>query len=138
MIEVTWAAGRRLVTDARVRSAVRAALEHGGREGIELAVVFVSDPELAELHGRTLGDTSPTDVIAFDLGEEGGGPAGEVYVSVDRARDVAARRGLDPARELLLYVVHGTLHLCGHDDTEPAARTRMRRAERAVLASLGL
>jgi probable rRNA maturation factor len=99
--------------------------------------VFVSDAELARLHAEHLDDPSPTDVMAFDLGEEGGGPAGEVYVSVERARAVARERELAPEAELLLYVVHGCLHLCGHDDHEPRARARMRAAERAVLTRLG-
>ena len=76
-------------------------------------------------------------MIAFDLGEEGGGPEGEVYVSVERAREVAARRGVEPARELALYLVHGVLHLCGYDDHDEEQSARMRAAETAVLRSLG-
>jgi len=136
--EVTWTVpGPRLLSEVEVQAAVAAALEHGGRAGIPLAVVFVTDRELARLHARHLGDPSRTDVMAFDLGEEGGGPAGEVFVSVERARAVARARDLAPERELALYVVHGCLHLCGHDDHAPRARARMRRAERAVLARLG-
>ncbi|MSR61192.1 MAG: rRNA maturation RNase YbeY [Planctomycetes bacterium] len=136
--EVSWSVGgARLLSDAEVCAAVSAALAHGGRPGLTLAVVFVADAELARLHAEHLGDPSPTDVLAFDLGEEGDGPAGEVYVSVERARAVARERDLAPDAELLLYVVHGCLHLCGHDDHAPRARARMRAAERAVLALLG-
>jgi probable rRNA maturation factor len=135
--EVSWAVrGPRLLSAAEVRAAVTAALAHGGRPELLLSIVFVSDAELARLHAEHLDDSSPTDVMAFDLGVEGGGPAGEVYVSVERARAVARERGLAPEAELLLYVVHGCLHLCGHDDHEPRARARMRAAERAVLARL--
>ena len=135
---VSWTvAGPRLLSDDEVRAVVRAALEQGGRPQLLLSVVFVSDAELATLHGRHLGDPSPTDVMAFDLAEEGGGPAGEVYVSVERARAEARARDLAPERELALYILHGCLHLCGHDDHRPRARARMRAAERAVLARLG-
>jgi probable rRNA maturation factor len=75
-------------------------------------------------------------VIAFDLGA-GPGPGGEVYVSVERAREVAARRGVPPGRELALYVVHGALHLCGFDDRRSTERAAMRAAEAAVLSALG-
>lgn len=137
--DVTWTVpGPRLLSDAEVVAVARAALEHGGRPGLHLAVVFVSDRELARLHDESLGDPSPTDVLAFDLGESGAGPAGEIYVSVARARAEARARGLAPEDELALYLVHGCLHLCGHDDREPRARARMRAAERAVLARLGL
>jgi len=136
--EVSWTVrGARLLSEAEVCAAVSAALAHGGRPELTLSVVFVSDAELARLHAEHLGDPSPTDVMAFDLGAEGGGPAGEVYVSVERARAVARERDLAPEAELLLYVVHGCLHLCGHDDHAPRARARMRAAERAVLARLG-
>ena len=131
-------AGRqRPLSDRAARAAVRSALARGGREGIELSVVFVSDLELAQMHGRWLGDDRPTDVIAFDLGEEHGGAAGEIYVSLERAERHSAEHGLDPARELALYLVHGALHLCGHDDREARARARMRAAEAEVLDGLG-
>ena len=141
--EVSWAVpGPRLLSDSEVRAVVSAALDHGRRPELHLAVVFVSDAELARLHHETLGDPSPTDVLAFDLGSPSSadgevGPAGEVYVSVERARAEARSRGIAPEGELALYIVHGCLHLCGHDDRRPEARARMRSAERAVLARLG-
>jgi probable rRNA maturation factor len=137
--EIAWspAAGEPVLTDEEVDAAVEAALEHGGRGGALLSVVFVDDADLARMHGEWLGDGSPTDVISFDLGEDEPGPVGELYVSAERARAVAAERGLDERRELALYVVHGALHLCGFDDHEPAERERMRAAEAIVLDSLG-
>jgi probable rRNA maturation factor len=135
-VEIAWGVRARPISDRAVRSTVRAALAYGGRPRIDLAVALVSDARLAAIHGRFLGDPSPTDVISFDLGE-GEGPAGEVYVSVDRARAVARERGDPLEREMALYLVHGTLHLCGYDDLDPAQRRRMRAAEAEVLAGLG-
>jgi probable rRNA maturation factor len=131
--------------DAQVVGAVEAALEHGGRPGLGVDVVLLGDAALAELHGRFLGDPSETDVMAFDLGPPDGPaaegderePEAEIYVSAERARAVAAERGLPAPRELVLYLVHGALHLCGHDDHEPAERARMRQAEALVLGRLG-
>ena len=125
--EVSWTLpGPRLLSEAEVRATVSAALGHGRRPRLLVSVVFVSDAELARLHGRHLGDPTPTDVMAFELGEEGGGAAGELYVSVERARAEARARDLAPERELALYVVHGCLHLCGYDDRRRAPRQRMR------------
>lgn len=137
--EVAWspAAGEPVLGEDEVAAAVDAALEHGGRAGTLISVVFVDDAHIARLHGEWLGDGTATDVISFDLGAGEPGPAGELYVSAERARAVAAERGLDPRRELALYVVHGTLHLCGFDDHEPPERARMRAAEAQVLALLG-
>ena len=136
-IQVDWATRRRPLSDAAVRRIARAALRHGGRGGAGLAVVFVTDKALARLHGEWLGDPRPTDVISFDLSGAGGGPVGELYISVPRAFQEAHARELPVERELALYIVHGCLHLCGHDDRAPRARRKMRAAERAVLAELG-
>ncbi|MCK6448952.1 MAG: rRNA maturation RNase YbeY [Planctomycetes bacterium] len=135
-VDLVWRVRRRPLTDREARRTVRAAAEHGGRAGAAWSVVFVSDRELAALHAQWLDDPSTTDVITFDL-EGGAGPAGELYVSVDRAVAVSRARGGSVERELALYLVHGVLHLCGYDDRLPSARRRMRRAERRVLESLG-
>ena len=128
--------GPRLLSEREVLSAVAAALRHGRRPGLRVEVVFVSDRALARLHARHLDDPRPTDVLAFELGSQGGGAEAELYVSVERARAEARARGLPPDQELALYVVHGCLHLCGFDDHAPRARRRMRRAEGRVLAEL--
>ena len=99
----------------------------------ELSVVFLTDEALARLHGQFLADPAPTDVITFPGGPPPG-PAGEICVSADAARRARARGPL--AAELTLYVVHGWLHLAGHDDRAPAPRRAMRRAEAAALALL--
>ena len=78
-------------------AALGAALAHGGEPELRVDVIFVDDAELARLHGQFLGDPTRTDVITFDLRDDGvpdeHGPDGEIYVSVERAREVAAARG---------------------------------------------
>jgi probable rRNA maturation factor len=139
---VAWASRQRRprgYSVALVRRALGAAFQVGGAAAPEreLSVVFVDDEELASMHAEWLDDPSATDVITFDLGADEDGPAGELYVSVERALAVARARRGDPLRELLLYVVHGALHLCGFDDHDPLERRRMRAAERRAFAKLG-
>ncbi len=102
-----------------------------------LSVVFVSDPEMARLHGEFLGDDRPTDVLSFLLpGDDPAAPMpadaafGEVIVSTETALREASRRNLPVAREVALYAIHGTLHLLGLDDLDSAARRVMKRRER--------
>ena len=127
--------------EAGARAALAAALEHGEAPGLRVDLVFVDDATLARMHGEFLGDPSRTDVITFDLRDDGPGeehgPEAEIYVSVERAREVAAARGVAVRREQALYVVHGALHLVGFDDHEPEQRAAMRAAERAVMERLG-
>jgi len=116
----------------------------------ELSLVFLTDPALAKLHADFLGDPTPTDVITF-AGDPALGTAGEICVSVDAAlRHVlprASRRSAAPklgaggsppafSTELTLYLVHGWLHLAGHDDLVSAKKRAMRRAEARALRLL--
>jgi probable rRNA maturation factor len=101
----------------------------------ELSIVFLTDQALAQLHAQVLADPSTTDVITFE-GDPTLGVAGEICVSVDTAVAYAKTNRRDFSRELLLYVVHGWLHLAGYDDLQPALKRAMRRAEKRALALL--
>ena len=95
----------------------------------KVVVALVDDPTIAELHERYLDKPGATDVLSF--------PHGEIVVSGDTARREAEARGIPPLHELVLYVVHGALHLAGYDDRSPAQRAKMRAAERRILDELG-
>jgi probable rRNA maturation factor len=137
-VELTWAVDcPEGVRESALLLAAQETFEREGRGACEFELIFVSDEALAELHERFLQDPSNTDVIAFDLGEDGDGPAGEIYVSVDCAQRVAGLRNVSLERELALYVVHGSLHLCGYDDHEESDRREMRAAEVELLRELG-
>jgi probable rRNA maturation factor len=107
----------------------------------DLSLSLVDDREMARLHGEFSGDPTPTDVLAFPLegpGPAGAGfPAGEVVVSVETAVREARARGLRPRTEVLLYAVHGILHLRGEDDHDPVRARRMDRRTLALLRGLG-
>jgi len=96
----------------------------------KVVVALVTDETIAELHERFLEKPGPTDVLSF--------PHGEIVVSGDTALREAQRRDIDPVHELMLYVVHGALHLAGHDDRTERQEKEMRAAERRVLHQLGL
>lgn len=93
----------------------------------ELSLSLVTEAEMSDLHLRYAGESGPTDVLSFPLDEadrdEGGVRLlGDVVV----APAVAARNNPeDPAAELRLLVVHGILHLLGHDHMDEAGRARM-------------
>ena len=101
----------------------------------ELSIVFLTDRELAKLHANYLDDPSMTDVITFD-GDPLLGTAGEICVSADTAAAYARAHGHDFSTELTLYIVHGWLHLAGHDDLMPAKKRSMRRAEARAMRVL--
>ena len=97
---------------------------------------------MTALNQDFLGHEGATDVITFDLRPESGTPAGagdaiaEIYVCPEVAIAAAARLGLPASRELVLYIVHGMLHLAGYDDLHPDKKRFMRRAEARALKLL--
>jgi probable rRNA maturation factor len=131
----------RLRIDRRSLAAAVACLDahaerfRGGCPPGRLSLAFLRDAALARLHGRFLGDPSPTDVITFPAAPAEGA-AGEICVSVDAACRRAGRSARRLSGELTLYLVHGWLHLAGYDDTEAGARRAMRRAEARALRLL--
>jgi probable rRNA maturation factor len=92
----------------------------------EVNVVLVSDRRMSELHRRFMQIAGPTDVITFQHGE--------IFLSVETAERQAKAYGASLEQELRLYLVHGLLHLGGLDDSAPAARRRMNRAQERILA----
>jgi probable rRNA maturation factor len=125
------------VDERRVRELV-ALVEAGEGRRLPVSVSIVDDAEIRRLNREFLGHDEPTDVIAFDL-EDGidTTTAGEIVVSAECAERVAREMGHAPESELLFYVCHGLLHLCGWDDAEPPARERMLERQREYLRKLG-
>jgi probable rRNA maturation factor len=119
-----------------LRRAVRTVLKGEGIADAEISLAIVDDPTIRELHRRYLGHDEPTDVISFVLERSEGRLEGEVIVSADTARTAAPRYRWTPAEELLLYVIHGTLHLAGYRDDTRRARTAMRAREQSCLAEI--
>ena len=121
----------------RIEEAVRAAARRLRRAAPELSVAVVGDHRMRRLNREYHAVDSTTDVLAFPL-DDGPGPSGEVIVCAPCASRRARSRNIDPLAELLLYVVHGTLHLLGELDASREQAARMRRLEREVLAGVGL
>jgi probable rRNA maturation factor len=106
----------------------------------KMSLVLVGDAPMSRLHERHMKLSGPTDVLTFPLETDSRGraTAGEVYVCVPEARRQARRHGTDVAPELLLYAVHGMLHLSGMDDRTEKDFRRMHRKEDKILARLGV
>jgi probable rRNA maturation factor len=126
---------RRALSTAIATLDVHAPRFAGGCPAGELSIVFLSDAAQAKLHAHFLHDPTLTDVITFE-GHPALGVAGEICVSVDTAASYAQLHRGKFSRELLLYVIHGWLHLAGYDDLHPAKKRRMRAAEVRALRLL--
>lgn len=126
------------IEDDRLEAVVRAILEGERVRSAKVSVAIVDDATIHRLNREYLQHDEPTDVLSFVLEANEKTLEGEIVVSVDTAAAAAARFGWTTADELLLYVVHGTLHLLGYDDQTPAALREMREQERHYLLAFGL
>jgi probable rRNA maturation factor len=124
--------------EERLRKALCVVLEEAGVTDARVSVAVVDDPTIARLNEQFLRHQGPTDVLSFLLEQGPGTLEGEVVASAETAARAAPEYGWPPQDELLLYVIHGALHLAGHDDATPAQRARMRRREREVLNRLDM
>jgi len=132
---------RRVAVGARdVRRVVEATFAHEGAGEPDVGVVLLGDAAIRRINREWHDDDRPTDSLAFSYEDDPSpdGLRGEVVVSAETARREAEARGTDAVHELLLYVVHGTLHLLGHDDDTPARRRAMNARADRILASVGV
>ncbi len=123
------------------RLAVEVLVAEGVAGPAELALTFVDEDAIAELNRTWLDGDGPTDVLAFPIDDEDDGTPGprmlgDVIVCPAVAQRYATANGRDPGDELALLVVHGILHVLGHDHLEDDEAQRMRDQEHRHLTSL--
>ena len=94
----------------------------------EIAIVLVDRATIARVHGQFMDDPTETDVITF--------PYGEILVCPAVAHDRARELNLNPDDEILLYGLHGLLHLAGYDDTTPKLAKEMAAAQEKLLRNV--
>ncbi len=123
---------------SRLRQTAGAAAAARGFTAGEIGIRVTNDETIRELNSRHLNHDYETDVISFSYDCRGNEITGELVVSVDTARRRASELGWNEGDELLLYVVHGVLHLTGMDDQAPNDRAQMRQLEREVMLGLGV
>lgn len=150
------------VKNPRIVQAVKKVLRHENVKNVELSIVLVTDSRMKSLNKQYLNEHHSTDVLSFDFSRhsepaavrrgknlpgppvtkagagrmtEAGAPQifGEIVISTDTAIKNAKVYHTTPQREILLYVVHGILHLLGYDDHRNCDIRKMRRQEQILM-----
>ncbi|MEE9488140.1 MAG: rRNA maturation RNase YbeY, partial [Candidatus Brocadiales bacterium] len=120
----------------RVRDVVRDVMRREGAgidvnvdvdADVELSIAFVDKEEITRLNEKFLGHKGPTDVLSFPVDTNGGRLSGEVVVCPPVAVEFAAESKTDVEGEIMLYVVHGLLHLLGYTDSNGKSAKKMHR-----------
>lgn len=117
-----------------LRAIVRRTLGRENASPGEIGIRLSDDAELRSLNRAWRGIDRATDVLSFPYeGERDQRVWGDLVISIERALEQARRYRVSPGRELARLVIHGTLHLVGHDHHRVAERVRMRRAEERAM-----
>jgi probable rRNA maturation factor len=119
------------------------ACAHQGVLDGELTILITDDERMASLNKRHRGISRSTDVLSFPSGDSPTIPdmvryLGDIAISLPRAQEQASTGGHSARDELCLLVVHGTLHLLGHDHAESDEKARMWAAQGEILGELGI
>ena len=140
MIQVDIANDQTLLEldEHRLRKAIEQVLSGEGIANAAISLAIIDDATIRPINARHLGHDYATDVLSFLLERTSDRLEGEILVSAETALRNAGRFDWQPADELLLYVIHGALHLVGYDDLDPDLKTRMRTQEQLYLGRFGL
>lgn len=131
-----------LINPEIIRHAAKQALNHAAVSGqVSLTIVFEEDEKLRQLNNQYLGIDAPTDVLAFPADyldqETGIRYLGDILISVPQALEQSTTGNHPLEEELQLLVVHGVLHLLGHDHLENGEKLQMQTAQSTILSELG-
>jgi len=135
-----------LLRPSRIIKAIKKVLRREGVKNAQLSLTFVTRQRMQALNKKYLNHPYATDVLAFDFlpskriqrSRHSKEVSGEVVVSSEAACQQARRLGVKKEQELVLYIVHGVLHLLGFDDHCPKDIKRFRAKEKEVLRSLSI
>ena len=126
-----------------IERAVNATLENQSESlDSELTIILTDDSKVHDLNRDYLGIDAPTDVLSFPASETdpetGARYIGDIIISLPYAARSAEKAGHPLESEVQLLVVHGVLHLLGHDHAKPGEKAKMWKAQAEILETLGL
>jgi probable rRNA maturation factor len=124
------------------KTALEALKHQSAPADADLTIVLSDDIQLHELNRQWMGVDAPTDVLSFPSDEidpeSGNRYLGDILISIQRAAEQAKAAGHAVEAEVQLLVIHGVLHLMGHDHAEAGEKARMWQAQGEILSQLGL
>ena len=102
-------------------------------QGLEVGLHICEAEEMSQLHGRFMGDPTPTDVMAFEGDESAPHYLGDVVVCWSVAQEESGFYHHEARVELQFYIMHGILHLLGFDDETEEQREAMHKMQKEAL-----
>ncbi|SDQ01599.1 rRNA maturation RNase YbeY [Mucilaginibacter sp. OK268] len=119
----------KLKNKALVRQWIKDTITAEGFKLKELTYVFCSDAYLLPMNQQYLDHDTYTDIITFDNSEVEGDIVGDIFISVERIRENAAKFNITETDELHRVIIHGALHLLGYTDKTVVTKKKMTQKE---------
>ncbi len=130
--------------EVEVKNVIFYAIKYLGLDHLEFNVIFVDNDYIHKLNKDYRGIDRPTDVISFALEDHseiklmGNRVLGDIYISVEKAKEQAREYGHSFLRELSFLAVHGLLHLLGYDHMKKEEEKIMFELQEEILSSYGI
>jgi metalloprotein, YbeY/UPF0054 family len=140
VVRMNDASGGAAIDQDRIADVLDFAYRSKRKTPAVIDILVAGDLEMARLNRRHLNKDTPTDVLAFDDGEDEDGRIrlGDIAVGFEVAMREAGERGVPFADELLFYALHGLFHLLGMRDDDDAERAEMHKAQAKAMRDFGI
>ncbi len=133
------------IKSSKIKRAVKKVLSKEGKSSAlfvrgkdaRLSIALVDNSRIKELNKQYFNSDKVTDVISFPLSNNKNLLSGEIIVSVETAVDTAGKKNITIEGEIVLYIIHGILHLLGYDDCNEEDASVMHEEESKILKTLG-
>ena len=119
----------KLKNKAEVRRWITDTIQNEGFKLKELTYIFCSDNYLLEINQQYLDHDTYTDIITFDNSEGNNIVTGDIFISIERIRENAAKFNVSETTELHRVIIHGVLHLLGYKDKSARDKQKMTEKE---------
>jgi rRNA maturation RNase YbeY len=120
----------------KIRHWIIQAIDNENHKAGVLNFIFTSDDILFELNQQYLGHSTLTDIITFDMSDKEKKVEGDVYISIERARENAKKFNEPVDREIRRLIIHGVLHLAGYKDKTLSEKEQISAKEEYYLSLL--
>lgn len=119
----------KLKNKAKVRSWITDTIRNEGFKLKGLTYIFCSDEYLLQINRQYLDHDTYTDIITFDNSDSSNTVAGDIFISIERIRENAAKFNVPETTELHRVIIHGVLHLLGYKDKSAPDKQKMTEKE---------
>lgn len=124
------------VNKKKIHDIVKKILDNCNLRINSLEINFLNSGQIEEINSKYLNHNYSTDIITFNYSDEKSKLDGEIFISIEDAKNNAKKFKVFFENEIVRLIIHGILHMIGYDDTEPELKRRMKRKENEMVKKI--